>query len=75
MEEFTQNGDFENWIRQDWLALRERIIESNPELVFKEETHLLGRMVTQKRELGVTSTERIIHLHVWKPEEPESAAT
>lgn len=69
VKSWIESGDFETWIKEEWLRLHNQIIHDSPALAYKEISRLVGRMVTRKAEIKSEHTEKkqVLHLHMWKP--------
>jgi len=67
---WLESGDFETWIKAEWVRLHNLTIHDNPELAYKELSRILGRMVTRRVESKHTEEIREIKL-IWKVKEDE----
>lgn len=47
---WLESGDFEAWIKEEWIRLHGKIVTENPDLAYKEITRLVAKMVTRKTE-------------------------
>jgi len=65
---WRQSGDFEDWIKEEWLRLHILIQEKDPVIAYKEITRLLGKTLTQKVETALTQKEPFV-VKMWKPKE------
>jgi len=65
---WVQTDDFENWLKTAWLQQYQNVDSTE---AFRALTSLVGKMLTRKIEAKaeLTETKRILHLHMWKPEE------
>jgi len=62
---WLETGNFETWIKEEWVRLHNLTIHDNPELAYKELSRILGRMVTRRVESKHTEEIREIKL-IWK---------
>ena len=47
---WLNTGDFETWLKEEWVRLHNMIIHENPTEAYRQVTKILGRMVTRKVE-------------------------
>lgn len=50
---FVNSGDFETWLKEEWLRLHNQVIHDDPIEAYRNVSKLISRMITQKRELTV----------------------
>lgn len=62
---WVESGEFETWVKQEWVRLHGLIVKAYPEIAYKELSRILGRMVTRKIEKTVDVEVRSIELS-WK---------
>jgi len=48
---WVQSGEFETWIKEEWLRLHNIILHEDPIEAYKQITKLFSRMVTRKMEV------------------------
>ena len=67
---WVQTEDFEVWLKTAWVEKYQKVDDKT---AFDALTKLLGKMVTQRREVteDVNIQEKVLHLHMWKPESAE----
>ena len=65
---WVESGEFETWVKQEWIRLHGLIVKAYPEIAYKELSRIIGRMVTRKVETKEDVTIRHIELS-WKHEE------
>ena len=65
--EWRQSGDFEDWIKEEWLRLHLLIQQKDPVIAYREITRLLGKTLTQKVETALTQKQPFV-VKMWKPE-------
>lgn len=58
------SGEFETWIKSEFVELYEYVRTANPTIAFKEMARLMGKMVTRKAEIHTESREEITHKYV-----------
>ena len=66
-QEWRQSGDFEDWIKEEWMRLHLLIQKQDPVIAYREITRLLGKTLTQKVETALTQKEPFV-VKMWKPE-------
>ena len=64
MKAFVESGQFETWIKQEWIRLHTAVIKDNPTEAYRQVSKLLSRMVTRKAEIKAIEETREIKL-VW----------
>ena len=66
---WVQSGDFERWLREEWLRLHAIIINQNPEEAYKQLSKLLGKTLVRRIEAKteITGGEKPIIIKMWKP--------
>jgi len=69
---WRQSGDFEDWIKEEWLRLHLLIQQKDPVIAYREITRLLGKTLTQKVETALTQKEPFV-VKLWKPKKDESS--
>ena len=62
VHKWLQTGDFETWIKQEWVRLHNIIIHSDPTEAYRQVSKIMGRMVTRKVESKHTEEIRNINL-------------
>ena len=75
---FVNSGDFETWLKEEWLRLHTQVIHDDPIEAYRNVSKLISRMLTQRREIteDITETKKIIHLHMWRPgDEPATKSS
>ena len=63
---WIESGDFETWVKEEWLRLHPQIIEKYPTLAYKELTRLIGKMVTKRVEAHTVEEIREIKVNIIK---------
>jgi len=68
---WVDSGDFENWIKEEWIRLHQIVMNESPVEAYRNLTKLVGQMLTRKIQAKseITQTQRVLHLHMWKPEQ------
>ena len=61
---WLDSGEFETWLKQEFVELYEYVREANPTIAFKEMARLMGKMVTRKAEIKAIEETREIKV-VW----------
>ena len=56
MKAWVQSGDFEIWLKTEFVTLHSHVVVANPIEAYKEISKIVGKMVTQKRELSIDET-------------------
>jgi K+/H+ antiporter YhaU regulatory subunit KhtT len=51
---FVNSGDFETWLKEEWLRLHNQVIHNDPIEAYRNVSKLISRMVTQKQEIKET---------------------
>ena len=59
---WLESGDFETWIKAEWVRLHNIIIHEDPTEAYKQVSKILGRMVTRRVESKHTEEIREIKL-------------
>lgn len=59
---FVESGEFETWIKTEWLRLHNQIIHEDPTEAYRNITKLLSRMIIQKREIKQDLTVKEEHV-------------
>lgn len=65
---WLESGQFETWIKEEWIRLHNLIIHEEPVEAYRQLTKILAKMVTRKAELKTTEEIREIKL-VWIKDE------
>ena len=65
---WTESGDFETWVKEEWLRLHPQIVEKYPTLAYKELSRIVGKMVTKRLEAHTIEEIREIKL-MWIKDE------
>jgi len=47
---FRQSGEFEAWLKEEWMRLHHIIIKQNPTEAYKQITRLIGQTITRRIE-------------------------
>lgn len=70
MKAWVESGLFEVWLKTEFVELHEYMRTANPTEAYKNICKIIARMVTRKEEIKSehTETQRVLHLHLWKPE-------
>ena len=56
---WVESGQFETWIKEEWIRLHHIIIHENPTEAYRQLTRLLGQTLTRRIESKAEITERI----------------
>ena len=64
IKRWLESGDFELWIKEEWIRLHNIIIHDNPEEAYRNITKLVAKMLTQKLEKKVEITEKKIDVDI-----------
>ncbi len=68
---FVNSGDFETWLKEEWLRLHNQVIHEDPVEAYRNVSKLISRMITQRQELKADITERQIKIvRMWQPNDP-----
>jgi hypothetical protein len=51
MNSWVESGDFETWLKTEFVALHNHVVVANPTVAYKEMARLMGKMVTRKAEI------------------------
>ena len=70
MKAWVESGDFETWLKTEFVALHNHVVIANPTIAYKEMARLMGKMVTRKAELKTVEEIREIKL-VWNVNNPK----
>ena len=66
---WVESGDFETWIKEEFLRLHAQIIHNDPVEAYRQITKLLGRTLTQR----VEAIQEIRHIELsWKIDESKT---
>ncbi len=69
---WKQEGGFEELLLDEFIQSYPTIKKAFPEKAFDRLCYLLGKTMTQRRELkeetSLNIQEKVLHLHMWKPE-------
>ena len=68
---WLNTGDFETWLKEEWVRLHNIIIHNDPTEAYRQVTKILGRMVTRKIEAHKIEEVREIKLTWIKDETQE----
>ncbi len=74
MNDWVQSGLFEIWIKTEFVQLYYHAKESNTMETFKEIGRIVGRMVTQKRELQIDESVTETHNYNYNYSEEDKTA-
>ena len=50
MDTFLQSGEFETWLKEEWVRLHTQIIHDNPTEAYRNLTKLVSRLLTRRVE-------------------------
>ena len=73
MQSWVQSGLFEIWLKTEFVQLYYHEKLANPTEAFKEISRIVGRMVTQKKEISVDETVTETHYNFNYSEEDKTA--
>ena len=59
---WLESGDFETWLKEEWMRLHNIIIHEDPVEAYRQITKIMSRMVTRRLETAHTETLREIKL-------------
>lgn len=70
LDAFLKSGEFETWLKAEWVHLHTIVVHEDPTEAYRNLTKLVSHMLTRKLEAHSehVETQRILHLHLWKPE-------
>jgi DNA-binding transcriptional regulator LsrR (DeoR family) len=55
LDSWYESGEFETWLKAEFVELYEYVRTANPTIAFKELARLMGKMVTRKAEIKTES--------------------
>jgi hypothetical protein len=64
LESWYESGEFETWLKAEFVELYEYVRTANPTVAFKELARLMGKMVTRKAEIKSEYKAEITHKKV-----------
>ncbi len=69
LDRWYESGEFETWLKAEFVELYEYVRTANPTIAFKELSRLIGKMVTRKAEIKeqIDITHKQIIVKAWKP--------
>lgn len=56
---FINSGEFDVWLKEEFIALHPIMLKTYPELVYKELAHLMGKAMTRKLEVKEEITRNV----------------
>jgi len=56
LDSWYESGEFETWLKAEFVELYEYVRTANPTIAFKELARLMGKMVTRKAEIKTEDT-------------------
>lgn len=68
---WVESGQFETWIKQEWMRLHQIIIHEDPMEAYRNISKLVAKMITRKAEFKAEITERLelVELNVTENED------
>jgi hypothetical protein len=64
LREFRQNGNFEDWLKEEWMRLHLIVLRHDPVEAYQQVTRLLGNALTRKIEAHTIEEIKIDEKHV-----------
>ena len=64
VKQWLNSGDFETWVKEEWVRLHTQIIHDNPTEAYKQISRIVGRMVTRKLEAHSIDERRETHVFI-----------
>jgi len=59
LKAFRQSGEFEAWLKEEWMRLHHIIIKQNPVEAYKQITRLIGHTITRRIEAKTEHKETV----------------
>jgi len=74
LKAFRQSGEFEAWLKEEWMRLHHIIIKQNPTEAYKQITRLIGQTITRRIEARTeiektVTTKHEININVYNDDE------
>jgi type IV secretory pathway TrbF-like protein len=64
MQDWVQSGDFEIWLKTEFVILHSHAVVADPIEAYKEIAKIVAKMVTQKREVAID--ENVTEKHIYQ---------